>query len=70
MKPRRWDKLSAIFGAIDSKFSTNREDPNDTKIQELENQMVDDLFSSKKGVGKNTQKNFVKSFNKTHKGLR
>ena len=70
LKPRKWDRVAAIFGAIDSKFSTNREDPNDTKIQELENQMDDDLFCGKRKVENNTQKNFPKSFNKTHKGLR
>ena len=70
LKPRRLDKIREILGTIDSKFSTNREDPNDTKIQELENQMVDDIFSSKRKIGNNTQKTFVKSLNKTHKGLR
>ncbi len=70
LKPRKRDKIIAGFSEIDKKFNTTREDPKETTIKELENQMDDNTFGDIAKLGKNTQKNFVKRMNKTHKGLR
>jgi len=70
LKPRKRDKIIAGFSEIDKKFNTAREDPKNTTIKELENQMDDKTFGSIPKLGKNSQKNFVKRMNKTHKGLR
>ena len=69
LKRRKLDKIRGGLGAIDSKFA-DREDTKNFKIKELENQMDNELFDTKKKLGPNNQRNFVKRMNKTHKGLR
>ena len=69
LKPRKRDKIIGIFSSIDKKFA-DREDPNIPKIKELEDQMDKEPLGGKSNLGINTQKNFAKRMNKTHKGLR
>ena len=70
LKPRKRDKIIAGFSEIDKKFNTTREDPKNTTIKELENQMDDKTFGGIQKFGKNSQKKFLKRMNKNHKGLR
>jgi hypothetical protein len=70
LRPRRRDKIVAGFSEIDRKFNTTREEPKNTTIKELDDQMDKTTIDGKKMSGKNSQRNFVKSFKKSHKGLR
>ena len=69
-KPQKLDKIRAGFEAVD-KIAVDRGDPHDqSKIQELDNQIGNELFEGGKNLGTSHQRNLNKKMKKSHKGLR
>ena len=70
LKPRKLYKIKEAIGAVD-KAVVDRGDLHDqSKIQELDSQMNNEMFDGKISHGTNKNRSFQKRIRKSHKGLR